>query len=64
MTPNDPIVAETRAIRRELTERFGGDIDALCDFLAARESEHQELLVNRPAKSAHVVGSSAGTSRS
>jgi hypothetical protein len=43
---DDPIVAETRAIRRELTSRFGSDIEALCDFLVERESEHTERLVN------------------
>ena len=42
----DPIVAETRAIRKELDLQFGSDFDALCDFLAERESEHPERLVN------------------
>jgi hypothetical protein len=52
---DDPIVAETRAIRRELASRFGSDIDALCDFLAERESEHQELLVNYEPRKPHVL---------
>jgi hypothetical protein len=45
----DPIVEETRAVRRELADRFGDDIDALCDFLAAREREHPERLVSYAA---------------
>lgn len=49
-TPEDPLVAEIRAVRRELSERFGDDVNALCDFLAQREHEHEELLVNRPPK--------------
>jgi hypothetical protein len=31
-TNDDPIVAEIRAVRRELASRFGSDINALCDF--------------------------------
>ena len=46
----DPVVAEIRAVRRELSEQFGNDIDALCDFLVAREGEHEERLVNQPPK--------------
>jgi hypothetical protein len=45
-TSEDPIVEETRAVRRELADRFGDDIDALCDFLVAREREHPERLVS------------------
>jgi hypothetical protein len=46
-TPDDPVVAEIRAVRRELAERFGDDIDALCDFLVQQEQQHEERLVNR-----------------
>jgi hypothetical protein len=52
---DDPIVAETRAIRRELASRFGSDIDALCDFLAERENEHRERLVNYEPRKPHVL---------
>jgi len=58
-TSEDSVVAETRAIRQELAERFGDDIDALCDFLALREAEHQELLVNRPPKSPHIIAAAS-----
>jgi len=60
---DDPIVAETRAIRNELAERFGGDVNALCDFLATREAEHEELLVNRPPKAPHPTASVVDGSR-
>jgi hypothetical protein len=45
----DP-VAEIRAIRRELSERFGDDVNALCDFLAEQEQQHPERLVNHPPR--------------
>ena len=51
----DPVVAEIRAVRRELTERFGDDIDALCDFLAQQEKQHEDRLVNRPPKAPEFV---------
>jgi hypothetical protein len=46
----DPVVAEIRAVRRELSDRFGDNVDALCDFLAEQEQVHKERLVNRPPK--------------
>ena len=52
---DDPVVAEIRAVRNELAERFGSDINALCDFLAEREQEHEERLVNYEPKPAHIV---------
>jgi len=47
-TVDDPVVAEIRAVRRELAERFGNDVNALCDFLAKEEEQHEDRLVNRP----------------
>jgi hypothetical protein len=57
---DDPIVAEIRAIRRELASRFGSDINALCDFLAEREAEHKERLVNYEHRPARLVNSARG----
>jgi hypothetical protein len=51
----DPVAAEVRQVRRELSERFGDDINALCDFLAAMEAQHPERLVNYPPEPAHLV---------
>ena len=56
---DDSVVAEIRAVRRELAERFGEDINALCDFLVEREKEHSDRLVTRSANPAHSVGASA-----
>jgi hypothetical protein len=47
-TADDPVVAEIRAVRQELAERFGNDVNALCDFLAQEEKQHADRLVNRP----------------
>ena len=46
----DPVVEEIRAVRRELAERFGDNVEALCDFLAEQEKQHEERLVNRAPK--------------
>jgi hypothetical protein len=35
----DPIVDEIRAIRRKHTEKFGGDVRAICEDLRRREQE-------------------------
>jgi hypothetical protein len=56
MTANDdPVVAEIHAVRTELAERFGNDINALCDFLVEREQEHKERLVNYPPRAPHTA---------
>lgn len=44
-TSDEPVVAETPAERRELTERFGDDIEALFDFLAQQEKQHAPKFV-------------------
>lgn len=51
----DAVVAEIRAIRRELSEQFGDDVNALCDFLAEREKEHADRLVNLPPRAPEFV---------
>lgn len=56
----DPVVAEIRAVRQELSERFGDDINALCDFLAEKEREHEHRLVNRPPKSPQFATTAQG----
>jgi hypothetical protein len=62
-TTEDPIVTETRAVRRELSERFGNDVNALCDFLVAREREHEDRLVNLPPKPPQRVTAAGGERR-
>jgi hypothetical protein len=53
---DEPILAETRAVREELAERFGNDVNALCDFLVERENEHKEWLVNYEPRPPDVIG--------
>jgi hypothetical protein len=49
---NDPIVEETRVARRELDVEFGGDLDALWQYLKTLEAENAGRVVRlepRPA---------------
>lgn len=48
MAWEDPIVAETRALRQELMDEVGNDLGALVKYLQERELEHPELLVSLP----------------
>ena len=48
----DPIVEETRAARRELHDEFGGDMDALFQYLKRLEAENSERLVKVAPKPA------------
>jgi len=56
MTWEDPIVAETRALRQQLMDEVGNDLDGLVTYLKERELEHPERLVSlsprRPATAA------------
>jgi hypothetical protein len=56
----DPIVAEIRTVRQDLASRFGSDIKALCDFLAEREKEHEERLVNYAPRPVHALQRASG----
>ena len=47
-TASDPLIDEVRAIRREISERFGHDVDRLCDHLQELERQHPERLVEPP----------------
>ena len=47
MAWEDPIVAETRALRQQLMDEVGNDLDALVKYLKERELEHPERLVSR-----------------
>lgn len=62
-TSDDPVVTEIRAVRRELTERFGDDIDALCDFLVQQEKQHEDRLVNRRPKVPEFVRTHAASGK-
>jgi hypothetical protein len=50
MTWEDPIVAETRALRQELMDEVGNDLGALVKYLQERELDHPERLVSLPPR--------------
>jgi hypothetical protein len=50
MAWEDPIVAETRALRQQLMDEVGNDLDALVRYLQERELEHPERLVTLPPR--------------
>jgi hypothetical protein len=50
MVWEDPIVAETRALRQELMDEVGNDLDALVKYLRERELAHPERLVSLPPR--------------
>jgi hypothetical protein len=50
MSWEDPIVAETRALRQQLMDEVGNDLDALVNYLQERELEHPERLVSPPSR--------------
>jgi hypothetical protein len=44
MTP-DPLIDEIRAVRRQISERFGGDTQALIDHYRDLEKAHAERML-------------------
>ena len=48
----DPIVEETRRVRREYAQQFGFDLQAMAADLRQREQRHPERLVSYPPKPA------------
>ena len=50
MAIEDPILAETRAARERLVDRFGGDLDALWKHIQEVQKGMANRLVSRPSK--------------
>lgn len=46
----DPIVAETRALRDEYARQFNYDIDAIFEDLIAQQATHSERVVSFPPR--------------
>ncbi len=46
----DPIIAETRALREELMNEVGNDLDAFFSYLKSREALHPQRLVSFPSR--------------
>jgi hypothetical protein len=59
MAWEDPIVAESRALRQELMDEVGNDLGALVKYLQERELDHPERLVSLPPRPP-VTAASAG----
>jgi hypothetical protein len=55
MVWEDPIVAETRALRQQLMDEVGNDLDALVAYLRERELEHPERLITLPPRPSVVA---------
>ena len=51
-TGGDPLIEEVRAIRKELSDRFGNDPARLCAHLREIESQHAERVVRPPGDQA------------
>lgn len=56
----DPIVAETRALRQEMMDEVGNDLDALVDYLQCEQEKHRDQLVRLPARRAVPLSATAG----
>ena len=63
----DPIVAEMRALREELMNEVGNDLDGLFTYLKKREALHPERLVSfsprRISPTSTAKGSGSSTSQ-
>lgn len=51
----DPIVDEIRAIRRKHTDKFGGDIRAICEDFQKRERESNRKFVTFSVQPTNAV---------
>ena len=51
----DPIVAETRALRDEYARQFNYDTDAIFEDLMAKQAMHPERLISLPPRKVRVV---------
>ncbi|MGN6186245.1 MAG: hypothetical protein ACTHQM_21650 [Thermoanaerobaculia bacterium] len=52
---DDPIVAETRELRREMMQDAGNDLDALFDYLKADQEQYRDRLVRLVPRAAVPV---------
>jgi hypothetical protein len=48
---DDPVLAELRQIRKEFSERFNGDMDAMACYFIEQERLHPERMYTRPETS-------------
>lgn len=55
----DPIVEQVRKARSALVRRYGGDIDALCDALAARRDPGARYVAFAPKRLPGAIAAAA-----
>ena len=55
----DPIVAETRALRNEMMNEAGEDLDALYEYLVCEQEKYRDRLVRLEPRRAVPLGVSA-----
>jgi hypothetical protein len=58
MSGHDSIVDEIRRIRQEHTDRFNGDLHAICEDLRRQERESGRRYVSFPPRRVRPVGAS------
>ena len=60
---NDPIVDEIRRIRQEHTDKFNGDLHAICEDLRRQESESGREYVSYPPRRIEAIAASTSTEK-
>jgi hypothetical protein len=50
--PEDPVVAETRALRREMMDEAGDNLDDLFAYLQKEQETYRDRLVRLPPRKA------------
>ena len=53
----DPVVAETRALRQEMMDEAGGNLDDLFAYLQKEQESYRDRLVRLPAREVDPVAS-------
>lgn len=53
---DDPILAEIRAIRDELSDRFNGDMEAIGRYYMERQRSYAERMRTHPPQDARTSG--------
>ncbi len=54
--PPDPLIDEIRAIRADISARYGNDVDRLCRHLQEAQRKQQRPIVSRKNKRLRKVG--------
>ncbi len=60
---NDPIVDEIRRIRQEHTDKFKGDLNAICEDIRRQERESGREYVTYPPRRIESVVASTSTEK-